>query len=91
MIATLQSFIKCLDGVFPFIFNEQNRKLAPISFKTPLQSPFFPVFSAWPPWRTLEILHHLRSCDAENKSTKETTFLFGVLLQVVAVFILSQF
>ena len=36
-----------------------------------LQSPFFPVFSAWPPWRTLEILHHLRSCDAENKSTKE--------------------
>lgn len=52
MIATLQSFIKCLDGVFPFIFNEQNRKLAPISFKTPLQSPFFPVFSAWPPWRT---------------------------------------
>ena len=79
MIATLQSFIKCLDGVFPFIFNEQNRKLAPIAFKTPLQLPFFPVFLAWPPWRTLEILHHLRSCDAENKSTKEEVTLRQVL------------
>lgn len=42
MTATLQSFIKCLDGVFPFIFNEQNRKLAPISFKTPFAVPLLP-------------------------------------------------
>lgn len=70
-----QSFIKCLDGVFPFISMNRIENWLPIAFKTPLQFPFSP---AWPPWRTLKSCI-ISSCDAENKSTKEEVTLRQVL------------